>query len=276
MRLVSLFLLSLVLGGCSGGSDRKPAAATNAIDGTVTYRVRMALPPDAAVVVRLEDVSHADGPAAVLAEWRERANGRQVPIPFSLPYDPGRIEAGHTYALRATIGDRDELLFTTTTATPVLSNGVTGGVELVLEPAGSAGAGATGPPGGEAGSTGGGAGSTATLENTYWKAVRLNDKPIVVTDEIRETHFILNAATQSVGGNGGCNKLFGRYRVNGDSLLFSGLGSTLMACPEPGMSNERMLNEVLTKTATYRITGETLKLFRDGAVIGDFHSVYLK
>jgi len=49
-----------------------------------------------------------------------------------------------------------------------------------------------------------------------------------------------------------------------------------MACPEPGMSNERMLNEVLTKAATYRIAGETLRLLRDGAVIGDFKSVYLE
>ncbi|HEX7877942.1 MAG TPA: YbaY family lipoprotein [Candidatus Eisenbacteria bacterium] len=269
MRALPLFLFVVALAGCSGGSDRKPPAAGNAIVGTVTYREKVALPPEATLVVRLEDVSRADAPAMLLAESRERANGRQVPIPFSLPYDPGRIEPGHTYALRATISDEDELRFTTTTVTPVLSNGVTGGVELVVEPAGAEAA-----SGGVA--AGGNTASTATLENTYWKAVRLYDRDIVVTDEIRETHFVLQREGHRVGGNGGCNKLFGTYRVNGDSLLFSGLGGTLMACPEPGMSNERLLNEVLTKTTNYRVVGETLKLLRDGAVIGDFKAVYLE
>jgi len=269
MRALAFSLFVLAIVGCSTGSDKKPSAAGNAIVGTVTYRQRMSLAPDATVVVRLEDVTRADAPATVLAESRERANDRQVPIPFSLPYDPGRIENGHTYVLRATISDEDEMLFTTTTMTPVLSNGVTGGVELVLEPADS-------PPPAGGSPAGGNTASTATLENTYWKALRLNDHDIVVTDEIRETHFVLHAENHTVAGNGGCNKMFGSYRLNGDSLLFSGLGATLMACPEPGMSNERMLNEVLTKTATYRIAGETLQLFRDGEVIGNFKSVYLE
>jgi putative lipoprotein len=268
MRASAFLLVLLTLAGCSGNSgDRKPAApAGNAITGSVTYRVRMALPPDAAVTIRLEDVSMAGAPAGILAESRVMAKGRQVPIPFSIPYDAGRIQAGHTYALRATITDGDEQLFTSTTHTPVLTNGVTSGVELVVDPSGTTAPGDSAAPGGNTG-------PTAALENTYWKAIRLKGQDVVVTDEIRETHFVLNAEQHTVGGNGGCNKLFGNYRVSGDSLLFSGLGSTLMACPEPGMSNERLLNEVLTNAATYRIVGETLRLIRDGAVIGEFRSV---
>ena len=68
-----------------------PGRSSPMITGTVTYRVRMALPANAAIDVRLEDVSRADAPAVIVAENIFAAAGKQVPIPFQLPYSPGDI-----------------------------------------------------------------------------------------------------------------------------------------------------------------------------------------
>ncbi|TIV73114.1 MAG: hypothetical protein E5V93_18665, partial [Mesorhizobium sp.] len=45
-------------------------AAEKTIAGEVTYRERIALPPDAVLVVELADVSLADAPAIVIAKRR--------------------------------------------------------------------------------------------------------------------------------------------------------------------------------------------------------------
>ena len=87
---------------------------------------------------------------------------------------------------------------------------------------------------------------------------------------------MLHSQEHRLGGNGGCNQLFGSYTLKGDSLSFSGVGSTLMACPEPGMTNERRLAAVLERTTTWDVTGEELDLMREGKSIGHFRSVYLR
>jgi putative lipoprotein len=92
--------------------------------GTVLYRERMALPADAIIEIRLEDVSLADAPADVLAEQTIVANGRQVPIPFEVTYSPARVEPNRRYAWRAAIRTAGgELMFATTTHQAALEAG---------------------------------------------------------------------------------------------------------------------------------------------------------
>lgn len=59
-----------------------------AVIGTVTYRPRIALPPNAVVEVSLVDVSRADAPAITLAGQSIVTGGRQVPIPSSWSTTP--------------------------------------------------------------------------------------------------------------------------------------------------------------------------------------------
>lgn len=103
------------------------------VTGMVTYRERIALPPNAVVQVSLQDVSRADAPATVLGEQTTETNGRQVPIPFEIAYDPARIDQRLTYAVRARITVDGQLLFTSTTATLVITQGRPTEVELVLQ-----------------------------------------------------------------------------------------------------------------------------------------------
>jgi putative lipoprotein len=107
------------------GCARNPESSTGGtVTGTVAYRDRMALPPDAVVQVQLSDVSRQDAPATVLAEKTIEPAGRQVPLPFELRYDPGAIEPTHTYAVRATIRSAGRLLYSTDTHAPVITRAI--------------------------------------------------------------------------------------------------------------------------------------------------------
>src|SRR5215207_3872265 len=83
----------------------RAGAATATVAGVATYRERIALPPDTAVRVRLEDVSRADAPAVVLGEHVITEHG-QVPIPFAVSYDPAPVVPNGGYTLRARISVR--------------------------------------------------------------------------------------------------------------------------------------------------------------------------
>jgi hypothetical protein len=72
------------------------------VQGTATYRERMALPAGAVLEAVIEDVSRADAPAAMVARTRVVSPG-QPPIAFTIAYDPARILADNRYAVRARI-----------------------------------------------------------------------------------------------------------------------------------------------------------------------------
>ncbi|MGH2586447.1 MAG: YbaY family lipoprotein, partial [Dehalococcoidia bacterium] len=133
MRDGSLFLTLKLDSGTMRFAPAGPAEDT--VTGVVTYRVRIALPPDAVVTVRIEDVSRADGPARVIGEQVIATEGRQVPIPFSIGYRPSEIDPRFRYNVRAQIRDGSgRLLFTTTTAHPVITQGnPTKDIEVVVE-----------------------------------------------------------------------------------------------------------------------------------------------
>jgi putative lipoprotein len=85
-------------------------AGEKTIAGEVTYRERIALPPDAVLMVELADISLADRPPAVIAKRRIAPAG-QVPIRFEIGFDPKAIEQGRIYTLQARIFVGERLLF---------------------------------------------------------------------------------------------------------------------------------------------------------------------
>ena len=107
------------------------------VTGTVIYLQRIALPPEAVVTVRIEDVSKADALAEVVGEQVIQTKGAQVPIPFSVPYDPDKIEGNHIYNLRVRIEDgTGKLLFINDTSMPVITRGnPTQDIEVIMVPA---------------------------------------------------------------------------------------------------------------------------------------------
>jgi copper homeostasis protein (lipoprotein) len=123
-----LRLLILALAFVTVGVAAAPQAR---LTGTLTYRERIALTPEAVAEVTLEDVSRADAQSTVVGRWR-LANPGQVPIAFDLPYDVAAIDAGRRYALRARIFEGATLVFTTTQTTLVLTHGHPSKADLVL------------------------------------------------------------------------------------------------------------------------------------------------
>jgi uncharacterized lipoprotein YbaY len=82
--------------GCaSGGALSGPLT----VRGELTYRARIALPPESVAIVELARAQ--DG--RVVAEQRLPLAGRQVPIPFELKPHPSVLEDGAAYFLRGAI-----------------------------------------------------------------------------------------------------------------------------------------------------------------------------
>jgi putative lipoprotein len=125
------WLAAWLLASCAPNQATPPAAP--AVTGSVTYRERSALPADAVVRVVLADVSRQDVAATPIAQATLASAGHQVPLPFALAYDPAAIDSTHTYAVRATIESGGRLIFTTTTANPVITRGHPTHLDLVLQ-----------------------------------------------------------------------------------------------------------------------------------------------
>jgi uncharacterized lipoprotein YbaY/heat shock protein HslJ len=332
-------------------ADEPPAVAT--VSGTVAYRERIALSPEAELEVILEDVSRQDVAATVIAQKTIRNPG-QVPIAFELEYDPAEIIEAMSYNLRARIHDGGRLRFISDTHNPVLTRGGGDRIDIMLvavrPPAvqeTASGVALTGQfrymadaalftdcasgksypvamegayieleraymdSGIESGQPAVVAlrgrflerpamegnhnevklivdsfekllpddacvpNRQAELVGTYWKLIELNGETVTTPENMREAHFVLEAGESRLHGHGGCNNFFGGYsQADEDGLIFSGMGSTMMACPET-METEAAFMEAMGNTTRYRINGEILELYAGETLLARFEAVYL-
>ena len=110
-------------------SGRNP---NSSVSGTVTYRERLALTPDATLVVELRDVSYADGPAPLIARQTISGPG-QVPIKFKVEYNREDISSRSRYSISAKIVESDgRLAFTNDTVYEVITHGNPDKVNMLL------------------------------------------------------------------------------------------------------------------------------------------------
>lgn len=79
--------------------------------GRLFYRERIALPQNAEVLVRIVDSGADRGGPAIVAEQRFLTNGRQVPIPFVLDYNPAQVDPFGFYTLEARVFVNGQTLF---------------------------------------------------------------------------------------------------------------------------------------------------------------------
>lgn len=113
----------------------------------------------------------------------------------------------------------------------------------------------------------------ASLTNTWWKLTMVAGKRVVLADDQPEPHMVLESTGQQVRGNGGCNRFFGEFKVGGDSITFSAIGSTRMACPT-GEDIEQTFLPALSLADRYTISGEVLELYSGKQLLARFESVY--
>ena len=126
---------------CKQG-DTPPATATPTkplissfidISGNVSSLQRIALPPDAVLIVRIQDVSRAGTPARILAEQRIELAGRQVPISFQTTVDRDLIGKRARITAAGRIERGGKLLFISDKSYPVIRNGQAVPVEMTLK-----------------------------------------------------------------------------------------------------------------------------------------------
>lgn len=104
-------LAVLALTGCTG-------MGSGTLEGTATYRERIALPPDAVFEAVLQVESRTEAAADVLGSAMVDPAG-QPPFRFRITYDKAAIQPGRRYAVRATIKQQERLLFATDRGYPV-------------------------------------------------------------------------------------------------------------------------------------------------------------
>ena len=114
----------------------------------------------------------------------------------------------------------------------------------------------------------------ASLTDTYWKLLELEGEPITTAEGMREAHVILASAESRAHGFAGCNNFFGGYQTEGESLTFSAMGATRMACPE-GMDTEQAFLGALGETTRFTISGQFLQLYANDRLLARLEAVYL-
>lgn len=221
------------------------AAEPVALTGTATYRERIALEPGAILEVELLDVSRADAPAARHASIRLAAE-TQVPIRFTLYYDPALIDQTHTYSVSAKLLSADRVIFRSNTINPVLTRGAAENPEVLMVRADGATT------------------TTYPIVGPVWVAQEILGQG-VLDDPQPHITFTSEGRTH---GSGGCNTFNGSYAADAQALGFGNLATTLMACAPPILSQETRFHEALRQARTYKIEdGLLLLLNTDGATV---------
>jgi len=231
------------------------APPSGTLTGTALYRERMALPPDAVLEITLLDTSRADAPATLIASQKIPHPGNP-PFRFTLSYDPAKIIPTHTYTVRATVHVGANLLFTSTTAHQVITNGNPDHVNIGLQRA--LGEDASGLPLAQRL-------ANEKLEDTYWQLTALGGKAVTSKPGQREPSVVLRSTSDQFGSHraevfGGCNTMNGSYTLKGQSLTFGPLAGTLKACAD-GLDTEKDFAAALASTSTWKIHVNHLELY---------------
>ncbi|MEO7039632.1 MAG: YbaY family lipoprotein [Gemmatimonadaceae bacterium] len=239
-------------GACAHSTGASPNAGggeSAAITGSVAYRERVALPPDAVAEVSLIDATAQDVAATTVATTMVRSEGKQVPIPFTLRYDASRIDKSHLYTVRAVIKSGAQLLWTTDIVRAVITQGNPTHVDLMLTRV---------DPG--AASGGGGAGARGELAGSSWVLTDLGN-----ARALDDPPTTLDFATKGkASGSGSCNRYFATVEISGTSIRFGAVGATRMTCATPVSLQEVRYFEALESSSRFDVDGNTLSIYGSG------------
>ena len=261
MRVISAVLAILLTWTGSALAERVT------VTGQVTYRERIALPPNGVLSISLVHLA-APGQPRVSAKGAIATPG-QVPLTFTLNFEDSVVLPDHQYGLTASISSGDGTVWFTT-AEPFAIDPLAPAPDLmivlnravqaaetpaapeqpaVVEPAPAETADIAPPP------------PLPPILDITWEAVSIGGNPVA-----RNVVSSLSIAPDMrAGGKGGCNSWFAQAELNGNRLLFSAVAATRMAClSDAATAQEDAFFAALAATRSWRLEGETLTLLDSG------------
>jgi putative lipoprotein len=250
-------LVGLAAAACHPACAATPKErAVDEVEVRVTWRERMLLPPGARLEVTIEDVARADAPSEVLARIVVD-DPPPPPVRVRLPLAGIDLAPARRPVVRARVTVDGRLRFTTDRHYPLPAAPGSMPLEIVLVGVG-----------GRAPSVDGQRPTPdASLTNTYWRLLSIDDRAVAVEAGSREPHLVIADVDGRLGWRGtvGCNRLFGTVEIDGHAIRFPPTGAaTLMACP-PGLAElERGLAEALDAATRWQISGNRLALIDAG------------
>lgn len=90
------------------------------------------------------------------------------------------------------------------------------------------------------------------LTGPAWQITAMGEVELIEVDRL-SINFL---APGGVAGSGGCNRLVGGFSLTGEGLQFSAMGSTMMACPDGLMAQERTLLDALEQVTRFDLTDD--------------------
>ena len=228
-----------------------PALAVEQITltGEVTYRERIALPPDADLTVTLVTLDAKGEPHAIGATAPIPARG-QVPLQFVLNVRSDAIARDQDYGLIAEITAGGVPVFRN--AVPVRVDPLAPQPALIIVNFDPPPPMPLPPPLPIAGDLE----VTAALFDDIWTVRTIAGHPVLGATEVT----LSIAPDRRAGGNGGCNSYFTEAMFDGPALYFGPIAGTRMACDALVMRQEAAFFAALAETASYELDNDTLYL----------------
>ena len=108
----------------------------------------------------------------------------------------------------------------------------------------------------------------SALTGTHWTLVSVEGaeglKPM------REAYIQFDAEKSAAYGCSGCNRMTGKFTLDGKKLHIGPMAGTRMACDEASMKLEQAIHQALIKVDGYKINGNQLQLLQGEKVLASF------
>ena len=198
----------------------------------VSFRERIALPPDARLDVRIHEVTESDGQGEAIAFQRFAMTS--VPMTVSLNYDPQVVGEGSGYTVFAAIrAPGGQQMFRATRILETLGGEDKTPVDILLMMVPDAEFASAVPRRIS--------GVSWTVTEVFGEAWQNDDPATLVIDD--ETNFAIF---------GGCNRFTGQLAPSGLGLAFpENIAGTMMACPDEVEALERRFLAALMQVSDY-------------------------
>jgi putative lipoprotein len=225
-------------------------AASATLTGEVTYQERIALPEGSSLRVKLIDLTAAGTPTRVEAEAPIAVPG-QVPLTFTLEFEDAVIVPDHRHALVAEISVGLELWFRNAEPYALDPLAPEAPIMVVANFVGRLLGPETVPEDPEEAAT-----DPGLLELT-WRAEAIGGSPVLRSSE----STLSIASDMRAGGRGGCNSYFAQAELGAESIRFSAIAATRMACPdEATTAQEAAFFAALEAARFWQLDGDRLLL----------------